>query len=272
MNHKKIFVPFDFTTTSEQSAKQAVSIARKAGSSITLFHVITDESKDKADQSVIKEKLKESANRMIVDGITFDCQVAAGSIFDEIPKAANSIVNQLMVIGTHGIKGFKQKLLGADMLKLIRKVNIPCLVVQSDCVCREYNPIIFPVGGHEGFESLVEATGMIAKLFSSEVHLYSVNRKGDQGSKKLKENTAFALKYFDDHQIPCKRVQEEATVFSVGYAKQTLQYANSVNAGLIAMMSVKTEEYYYFAQADKETMINNEFKIPVLCSSGLIND
>lgn len=272
MNSKKIFVPFDFTATSEQSAKQAVSVARKAGSSITLFHVITDESKDKADQSVIAEKLKENANRMMADGITFDCQVAAGSIFDEIPKAANSIGNQLMVIGTHGIKGLKQKLLGADMLKLIRKVNIPCLVVQSDCVCRNYSPIIFPVGGHEGFESLVEATGMMARLFGSEVHVYSVNRKGDEGSKKLKENTAFALKYFDDHHIPCKRVQEEATVFSVGYAKQTLQYANSVNAGLIAMMSIKTEEYYYFAQADKEALINNEFKIPVLCSSGLISD
>lgn len=272
MNNKKIFVPFDFTTTSEQSAKQAVSIAVKANSSITLFNVKTDESKGNADHSVISEKLKENAKRIISDGVECDCQVAAGSIFDEIPKAANSLDNQLMVIGTHGIKGLKQKLLGADMLKLIRKVNIPCLVVQSDCVCREYNPIIFPVGGHEGFEALVEATAMMAKLFSSEVHVYSVNRKGDDGSKKLKENTAFALKYFEDHKIPCKRVQDEPTVFSVGYAKQTLLYANKVNAGLIAMMSIKTEEYYYFAQADKEALINNEFKIPVLCSSGIENN
>jgi len=36
-------------------------------------------------------------------------------------------------------------------------------------------------------------------------------------------------------------------------------------------MSVKTDEYYYFAQADKETMINNEFGIPVLCASGLVS-
>ncbi len=145
-------------------------------------------------------------------------------------------------------------------------------MVQSDCFCRNYNPIIFPVGGHEGFEALVEAIEMMAKLFGSEVHLYSINRKGDEDSKKLKENTAFALKYFDDHKIPCKRVQEESTVISVGYAKQTLQYANKENAGLIAMMSIKTDEYYYFAQADKELMINNEFKIPILCSSGLMND
>jgi nucleotide-binding universal stress UspA family protein len=272
MVSKKIFVPIDFTTTSEQSAKQATSIAVKANYPITLFHVITNESSNKGENAAVLDKLKERAETVKINGVVCDSSVVKGNIFDEIPKAANQIENQLMVIGTHGIQGIKQKLLGADMLKLIRKINIPCLVVQSDCICRDYSPIVFPVGGHEGFEALVEATAMIAKLYGSEVHLYSVIRKGDDGSKKLRDNTLMAMKYFEDNKISCKRVQEETTVFSVGYAKQTLQYANKVNAGLIAMMSVKTEEYYYFAQADKETMINNEFKIPVLCSNGLMND
>jgi nucleotide-binding universal stress UspA family protein len=269
---KKIFVPIDFTTTSEQSAKQAILIAKKANYPITLFHVITNESSNKGENAAVLDKLKERTETVIKNGVACDSNVATGNIFDEIPKAANQIENQLMVIGTHGIQGIKQKLLGADMLKLIRKVKIPCLVVQADCICRDYSPIIFPVGGHEGFETLVEATAMIAKLYGSEIHIYSVIRKGDEGTKKLRENTLLAIKYFEDNKIPCKRVQEESTVISGGYAKQTLQYANKVNAGLIAMMSVKTEEYYYFAQADKETMINNEFKIPVLCSNGLVNN
>ncbi len=176
-----------------------------------------------------------------------------------------------MVIGTHGIQGFKQKLLGADMLKIIRKVNIPVLVIQENCLCRNFNPIVFPVGGHDGFMALVDSAAMIAGLFGSEVHIYSISRKGDEGSKKLKENTAQAIKYFNDKKIPTQRIEEEATVFSVGYAKQTLQYAKKVDAGLISIMSVKTEEYYYFAQADKESLINNEFNIPVLCASGAVN-
>jgi nucleotide-binding universal stress UspA family protein len=269
MDNKKILVPVDFTATSEQSIKQAISLARKANYAISLFHVITDESSKK--DLPASEKLKEISKAIEKEGITCDFQVATGSIFDEIPRIANKFDHQLMLIGTHGIKGFKQKLFGADMLKLIRKIKIPCLVIQSDCVCRDYSPIVFPVGGHEGFEALVEATAMIAKLFGSEIHIYSVIREGDEGSKKLKENTSTAMKYFEKMSIPNKRVEEEATVFSVGYAKQTLQYANKINAGLIAMMSVKTEEYYYFAQADKETMINNEFRIPVLCSSGFYN-
>jgi len=271
MNSKKIFVPIDFTATSEQSISQAVSLSRKANYSISLFHVISDESSGKDNNKVVLDKLKEKAEMIIKDGINCDYQVAGGSIFEEIPRVANKFDHQLMLIGTHGIKGIKQKLFGADMLKLIRKVKIPCLVIQSDCVCRDYNPIVLPVGGHEGFRSLIDATAMMAKLFGSEVHIYSVVRKGDEGSPKLRENTAFAIRHFEENKIPFKRVAEEVTVISVGFAKQTLQYANKVSAGLISIMSVKTDEYYYFAQADKETMINNEFHIPILCSSGLVN-
>jgi len=271
MNIKKIIVPVDFTEASEQSTMQAIEIAKKANSSVTLFHVINDDTESKNRQTGVEDKLKEKVNQIHKEGIQSDFQIAFGSIFNVIPQVANKFDHQLMVIGTHGLKGIKQKLLGADMLKLIRKIKIPCLVVQSDCICRDFNPIVFPVGGHEGFESLIDATAMLAKLFGSEVHIYSVIRKSDEGSKKLKENTALAIKQFEEGKISVKRISEESTVFSVGYAKQTLQYANNVNAGLISIMSVKTDEYYYFAQSDKESMINNEFHIPILCSSGLLH-
>ena len=38
----------------------------------------------------------------------------------------------LMVVGTHGPKGLRQSLLGADILKLVRHVHIPSLVVQAE--------------------------------------------------------------------------------------------------------------------------------------------
>jgi nucleotide-binding universal stress UspA family protein len=271
MDTRKIIVPVDFTTASDQSIKQSITIARNGNYSITLFHVVNNESANKIKSSGFEEKLKEMADKVLKQGVNCDFKVAAGNIFDEIPRVSNKFDHQLMVIGTHGIKGIKQKLLGADMLKLIRKVKIPCLVVQADCACRNFNPIVLPVGGHEGFRSLIDATAMMAKLFGSEVHIYSVIRKGDEGSPKLRENTAFAIRHFEENKIPFKRVAEEVTVISVGFAKQTLQYANKVSAGLISIMSVKTDEYYYFAQADKETMINNEFHIPILCSSGLLH-
>ncbi len=41
---KKMIVPVDFTKVSGQAVKQAVAVAGKAGSSVTLLHVLDDKS------------------------------------------------------------------------------------------------------------------------------------------------------------------------------------------------------------------------------------
>jgi len=272
MDSKKIIVPVDFTPASEQAIKQAILIARKAGYSIWLAHVMGKEISDKnlPRLSTYEDTLETLAMNVRDEGVNCRFSVITGSIFDELPAFANNGEFSMMVIGTHGIKGIKQKLLGADILKIARKTTIPCLIVQEDCICRNFRPIVLPVGGHEGFTQLIEATAAIAELFSTEVHIFAIIRKGEQEFARIKENTLLAEKIFAERKVTCRRVKEESNVVSVGYARQTLQYANMVDAGLVAIMSVKSEEHYYFAQADKETMINNEFNIPVLCVNGLV--
>lgn len=277
MQNKKIVIPVDFTPASDQAISQAIEIARKANLSLLLLHIMTKDSLSSQNNGSVGsadagKRLKELSEKVSQqEEIRCEYKVVFGDIFNDIPAIANHTDNHIMVIGTHGIQGFKQKLLGADILKIVRKVSMPSLIVKDKCVCRNFNPIVFPVGGHEGFQSLIEATAMMACLFGSEIHVYSVVRKGDEGTEKLKENTLFAEKIFKERNVSYKRVKEDSTVFSVGYAKQTLQYAKKIDAGLISIMSVKSEEHYYFAQADKENIINNEFDIPVLCASDRVN-
>lgn len=273
MASQKIIVPVDFTPASDQAIEQAILIANKTGCSITLFHVIENEipGKHKTALSIIEDMLEALVNKIMKEDVKSDYSIATGSIFDEIPAFANRSENFMLVIGTHGIQSLKQKLLGAAILKIVRKIIIPCLIVQEECISNFFNPIVLPVGGHEGFLQLIEATARMARLFKAEIHLYSVTRKGDQEYEKIRENTMLAEKVFKERSVTYKRVKEDSSIVSVGYARQTLQFANTIDAGLIAIMSVKSEEHYYFAQADKETMINNQFNIPVLCTSGLFN-
>jgi hypothetical protein len=64
------------------------------------------------------------------------------------------------------------------------------------------------------------------------------------------------------------RIKEEQNVYSLGFAKQTINYSNSVDADAICIISPSSEEYYYFAPSDKETLLLNEYKIPILCAGG----
>lgn len=273
MSNCKIIVPVDFTAASDRAVAVACSLAQSSGCSVSLIHVLNDELsggqekeisniKTKLDNLRLKHRLKEDDSEALV---------LNGSIFDEIPAYSRKSESMMIVIGTHGIQGLRQKLLGADILKIARKVSVPCLIVNEESSIALNGPIVFPVGGHPELAKLVEATALLAGWFKAEVHIYSVTRPGEELSAEIQNNIKITKEIFAEKKIAFSRVKDDASVISVGFAKQTLQYAHSVNAGLISIMSVKSEEHYYFAQADKETMINNSYQIPVLCSSGIDN-
>jgi hypothetical protein len=64
--------------------------------------------------------------------------------------------------------------------------------------------------------------------------------------------------------VDFEEVHENPTMMSVGFARQTLDYASRVGAGLVAVMASKTVEFSHIAQSDKETMINNDHGVDVL--------
>lgn len=264
MASEKILVPVDFTDLSNKAVEQAVIISKKTGLGITLFHVLDSKSKPEAtDELATKADFIHKSEEIDCDSKTME-----GSIFNEIPKESKKEGYAMMIIGTHGIRGLKQKLLGADILKLISKVAIPVLVVQKNSGLKtSFDRMILPVATHKAYEKLVESTLFIASNFNSEVHLYAIERPGFEWPASLKHNIENTMARFSRAGVTIKRVVEPQTMLSVGFAKQTLQYAGKISADLVCMMSVPSEEYFYFAQQDKENLLMNELNIPVLSAS-----
>ncbi|HNR56109.1 MAG TPA: hypothetical protein PKJ19_13145, partial [Flavobacteriales bacterium] len=59
---------------------------------------------------------------------------------------------------------------------------------------------------------------------------------------------------------------EPSTSFSIGFAQATIDYAEKVGAGALAIMAHASDEYRYIADAEKERMLTNTPRIPVLCA------
>jgi hypothetical protein len=83
------------------------------------------------------------------------------------------------------------------------------------------------------------------------------------------EENDYMLVVMGTHGVRHLRINEKQTELSVGFALQTMQYANKTGADMIAIMSVSSEEYHYFANQDKENQLTNKSGIPVLCSIDL---
>jgi len=265
---KRILVPVDFTELSDTVIEQAVFIGKRSNTAIVLFHIADKSSELDALTAKLALKASETSNQY---GIECESLVREGSIFKDIQAETEENDYMLVVIGTHGVRGLKQKLLGSDILKVITKVPAPVLVVQSTSSQRPaFNKIILPVATHLAYENLLRAIVLIGKMFDSEVHIYSIERPGFEWPDMLKKNLEKTRTIFDANGIRYLRVNEKQTVLSVGFAIQTLQYAKKAGADLIAMMSVSSEEYHYFAVQDKENLLTNDSGIPVLCACNLI--
>lgn len=270
MPNQKILVPVDFTKLSDKVIEQAAILGIASSSELVLLHC-ADRSSDLAS---IRAKLTDKARKASVKyNVTCNSKVLEGSIFKMIPAEAEENDYMLVAIGTHGVRGLKQKLMGADILKLITKIPVPTFVVQSTSPFKtSIDKIILPVATHLAYENILRAVILIARLFESEVHIYSIERPGFKSPEQLKKNLAHTSSLFDENGINYIRVNEKQTVLSIGFAIQTLQYAKKTGADMIAIMSVSSEEYHYFAQQDKENLLTNEDGLPVLCACNFANN
>jgi nucleotide-binding universal stress UspA family protein len=265
MSQNKILVPVDFTGLSDKVIEQAAFICRTSGSALVLLHIAEREEDLASLTFKIANKAAEASSQY---ELNCESKVREGSIFKEIQAEATENDYLLVVIGTHGVRGLKQKLMGADILKIITKLPVPTLVVQSESPFRSsFSKIVLPVATHLAYENILLAVVMIGNLFKSEVHIYSIERPGFEWPETLKKNLEKTKEIFDENGIRYIRVNEKQTVLSVGFARQTLQYSKKTGADLIAMMSVSSEEYHYFAEQDKENLLTNDSGIPVLCAS-----
>jgi nucleotide-binding universal stress UspA family protein len=265
MTPQKLLVPIDFSEISKKVIKLAIYIAKKGNFIISLLHVEKSNSGFDAE-----EKLKEiSAQVKGSAGVSFEYIVKHGNILNEIADTAMEPEYRMAVIGSHGFKGLREKVFGADILKLLKNIPIPVLTIQKDYILTEntFKTILFPASSHDAFISKIKAVEYLAELFGSEVHIYTVEKPGTEVSDKLIQNIKKSKKTFERKNISHILVKEEQTSFSVGYARQILDYAKRLDIGLIALMVNPTREYYYFADADKEKILTNESCVPVLSTN-----
>jgi nucleotide-binding universal stress UspA family protein len=267
MTDYKILVPVDFTEASNKAAITAASMARIFNMEITLLN-ICDDSKKQA----INHRLNELAIKLKKNyDAAFNILTRKGKLHDEIARAANEPNNALMIIGSHGFKGLREILLGVDILKLVKKISIPTLCVQKNYEFPEdgIKKILLPASSHASFQNIVDAVAFLAGLFGSEVHIYAINKGNHPWPDTLRQNLDLAVKALELNKIVYKKTVEEENLRSPGFSSQILSYAEKNNTDMICVMAPPSDEYYYFADYDKEKLLTNKLQIPVLCASDI---
>ena len=254
----KILVPYDFTEVADNAVKHAIKICNILNADLCLLHIVKKDSQI----SEYEEKLKETCDAINKEyGIQPIPIIRDGTIFKTINQVVSDLDSILVIMGTHGMKGL-QKLTGSWALKVIVGSKIPYLVIQEPPTYEDLLKIVYPVDFKTENKEKLKWVEFLAKMFNVKVYLFTSTNKEGIVDSRTKANLVFNKKFLEDKGIDFEiAMAEDKTSFS----QETINYAESINAGMIMIMTTRDIAFHdYMLGAYEQYIIANSAKIPVL--------
>jgi nucleotide-binding universal stress UspA family protein len=146
--YKRILVAVDGSRTSNVALLEAVKIAKSQRSTLRLIHIVDETPVYMSDMPFLMDKfqkeMRQAGQKVLADSaarakrtrIKFDTKLAVISnptqhIADVISKEGKRWRADLVVIGTHGRRGFSRLTLGSVAEALVRLATKPVLVIHG---------------------------------------------------------------------------------------------------------------------------------------------
>lgn len=249
-------VPFDFSPVSEGAVRIALNLANYNDGSVLALHFVDKKQASREARDRFTAFVSEFSE---ADKARITTKVLVGNIYDNIAIASELIDASMIVMGTHGAKGF-QKLFGSHALRLVSSTRVPFIISQGNEAHETIRTIVMPYYFERESIQIASFAGYIAKQFNATIHLVGSHQKDEWLAGATHANQIVLRKFFTEHGISHELVnlpQEKS------YPKELIQYAESVNADLIAV-SYHNESLLPTMHTFVQELIENEKQIPVL--------
>jgi nucleotide-binding universal stress UspA family protein len=254
-----ILIPWDFTPVANYALQHGFKFAEKAKSKkISLVHIIKS---DKEYDDALKKLEQVASESRGKNGIEVEALVRKGTIFTTIGEVADEMAAELVVMGTHGLRGM-QKLTGSWALKVIVSSKVPFVVVQEPPNETDFKDIVFPVDFKRENKEKLNWVSYFYNYFSPKFHIIKPNTTDVGFIKRIKANIAFARKIMDGKNVDYEIHTAEG---KKNFPIEIMDFAASINADLILILSTKNIGFAdYVIGAQEQYIIANSSKIPVM--------
>jgi nucleotide-binding universal stress UspA family protein len=147
MSYQNILVPVDGSEISLSAVKKAAQLAQAFNSQLTLISLVSEDPFVNADfyypSPIMKEyfvqayanaekSLKEAQIIASENGVNANIEIIKGEVSEKgIIETAEKLNTDLIVIGSHGRKGFQKFLLGSFAQDVLQGTKLPVLIVKE---------------------------------------------------------------------------------------------------------------------------------------------
>jgi len=164
-------------------------------------------------------------------------------------------------LSTHGASGFEELFIGGNAYKITSHSKIPVITLRKTRLYTNIDIIVLPMDITFQTREKVPYTIKLAKIFNSEIHLVTLrSSKYKSIEKKLHQYAIQVGSYIEMNKINYK-VEH---LLGDNLTDITLEYANSVDADLISIMTEQEKSISNLLLGSYAHQMINKATIPVL--------
>ncbi|MBW1294686.1 universal stress protein [Aquimarina litoralis] len=271
---KKILVPTDFSSQAESALKVAAQLAKKNNSEIYLLHILempvhltdlmSSGASAPAPEAVFfmkqtHKKFEEVLENSYLDGIEVIETVSFEDVLNGIIDATKKNDIDIIVMGSHGSSGFEELFIGSNAEKVVRTSEKPVLVIKEDCNIFEVQDFVYATNFDDEDKPSLVAAHQFAKQLQAKLHLVWINTANSfktTSETEEKMNLMISDLPIDNYTLNIYN--------DINVEKGILNFAKSVNAGLIGISTHGRKGLSHFINGSLGEDVVNHAKRPVL--------
>lgn len=273
---KHILVPTDFSECSDNALQTAIQLAKLHDAKITLLNIVEANyyqlnlDYNPIEMGIIDDSVEKSMNKLKLiadklienEGLNMAFEAIPGIINNAIYRRSSQLEVDLIVMGTHGISGIKEFILGSNTYGVVEIATCPVLLIPKQCHVNKFENVLFPV---RDIPNALEKYDFLRKIIrKNNTHLNVLGvgyaSKPDSINPLMEQVNSLIFEVIDDDI-------SSSVSFSVGrdnIADVVLEVAQDIKADLIVITSkidITISEMFLGTFAQK---IINHSQIPVL--------
>lgn len=278
---KKILIPYDFSETAALSLEHAVFMAKLLRAEMMLLHILESVSftsalgaafggVDKKIETESNEKLSKIAQEIHAkNGITTTYKTEVGRIYKTIVTVAEKENADVIIMGTHGVSGYKRFNVGTNTSKVVEEAPCPVISVQEHAKRLGFKRIVLPIDDTATSRQKVNFAMELAKVYGSHIIVVGLmNMSNEDIKRRFTIKVEQVDEWLTKHEVSC----ETKYINGDNLAKMTMTVAEELDGDLIVIMTEQEPSITGFFLGTYATQVVNHSKVPVMCVHPLASD
>ncbi|MEO6548439.1 MAG: universal stress protein [Ferruginibacter sp.] len=269
----KILVAVDFTAASLNALDTAIAMANRHSASLLLVNVVetsglswlTAEPETCLTGTAMQYSVDQlqALQHSIKDKYITPCDVisVSGAVSMQIAQISREQNVDIIVLGTHGLSGYKEHVIGSNAFNIIKNAGCPVLTIPENRKYESFKNILFPVRPVAHALQKYDFIQQMVKKDEATLKVLGLSTNGDDDIVLVKSLTAqLKEKIKVDHVYA-------STYCKVGenMEEEVLKIASLMNADLIVLTAGIDSLYNKRMVGHYTKHVINHAHLPVLC-------